>query len=170
MPRKHRIASPLMIAQQLTTVLATIEHADMTDARRELWNNAAVKAFNQLYDGIRIDREDDGTFIFPSRSRGGLAHHVNGTCSCEAAVEQHAPCWHRPAKAMALGVEQATFTSAAPPPPAPDCVYHCPHCAAPLHLRLEDEPACSAYLCCNPSCTFQMGRDWFELHVEAPHA
>jgi hypothetical protein len=141
-----------MLAQQLAAVLATIAHTPMTDARRELWNNAAVKAFNQLYDGIRIDRDDDGTFIFPSRSRGGLSHHVNGTCDCEAAVEQHAPCWHRPAKAMALGVEQATFTSAAPPPPAPEPQpYHCPHCASPMHAGLtpggED---CIA--CVNPAC------------------
>lgn len=133
MPRKHRIASARMLAHQLVNVLDTIERTTMTDERRELWNNAAVKAFNQLYEGIRFDREDDGTFIFPSRSRGGLAHHVNGTCDCEACVEQRAPCWHRPAKAMAIAVEQATFTTAAPPPPAPEPkLYHCPHCASPM--------------------------------------
>ena len=151
MPRKHRIASALMLAQQLAAVLATIERTKMTDERRELWNNAAVKAFNQLYDGIRIEREDDGTFIFPSRSRGGLAHHVNGTCSCEAAVEQHAPCWHRPAKAIALGVEQASFTTVAPllaPEPQP---YHCPHCASPMLAGLTPGGE-ECITCVNPAC------------------
>jgi hypothetical protein len=151
MPRKHRIASPLMVAHQLVIVLETIERTEMSEARRELWNNATVKAFNQLYEGIRVEREDDGTMIFPSRSRGGLSHYVNGTCSCEAAVEQQAPCWHRPAKAMVLGVEQASFTTAAPPPAAPDRVYHCPHCASPMLPTLTPGGE-DCIECVNPQC------------------
>lgn len=151
MPRKHRIASPRMLAQQLVAVFDSIERGDMTDARRELWNNAAVKAFNQLYEGIRIERDDDGTFLFPSRSRGGLVHHTNGTCDCEAAVEQHAPCWHRPAKAIALGVEQAAFTTAAPPPIADPPALHCPICAAPMLAALTPGGE-ESFACVNPKC------------------
>jgi hypothetical protein len=153
MPRKHRIASALMLAHQLVKVLETIEQKDMAEQRHELWNNAAVKAFNQLYEGIRFDRDDDGTFIFPSRSRSGLAHHVNGTCDCEAYADHSPPepCWHRPAKAMVLGAEQDTFAVPVPPPAPDPKPYHCPHCASPMLPALTPGGQ-DCIECVNPTC------------------
>lgn len=153
MPPKQRIASARILAQQLVNVLSTIERTEMNDQRRELWNNAAVKAFNQLYEGVRFDRDDSGTFTFPSRTRGGITHHVNGTCDCEACAEQRAPCWHRPAKAMVLGAERAMFVAAPEPPPAAEeqPAIHCPICAAPMLPALTPGGE-ESFACVNAKC------------------
>ena len=152
MPPRHRVASPLILARQLVNVLETLEHTNMDAQRHELWNNAAVKAFNQLYEGIRFDRGEDGLFTFPSRTRGGLVHHVNGVCDCEAAVEQHAPCWHRPAKAMVLSSEEAMFAVPVPPlAPEQQPAIHCPICAAPMLAALTPAGE-ECFECVNPTC------------------
>lgn len=116
-----RIAPPAIIAQAASALYAQCEQiAD--EERRQLAINAVTKAFNQLMDGVRIDREPDGTFVFPSRSRAGLSHHVNGVCDCEAWVDNKEPCWQRAGKQMVLIIEDAARPDpipTAPPPAAP---------------------------------------------------
>lgn len=119
MARKpQRIAPPAIIAQAAATLYAEIAATTaIADAERELFVNATTKAFNQLIDGVRFEREEDDTFVFPSRTRSGMAHRVNGTCDCEASAEQGQPCWHRAAKRLVLIIEAPP--SAAAPPSAP---------------------------------------------------
>ena len=165
----RRIAPPTLLARELVRAFEIIERAELDEQRREAWYNAARNAFNYLFDGIRFERLDDGSINFPSRSRGSAKqHNVNGACTCEAATEKLIPCWHRPGKGMIDGAERAMFTAPVAPPPVEQPAYHCPKCAAPLHLRQEDDPALDVYMCCNPRCSFQMSRDWFELYAEAP--
>lgn len=116
-----RIAPPAIIADAAATRYAQIT-ADPTipEAERELHVNAVTKAFNQLMDGVRFEREDDGTFVFPSRTRSGVSHRVNGACDCEAAAEQGQPCWHREAKCLVLIIEEGQVPAPAPiPTPGP---------------------------------------------------
>jgi hypothetical protein len=122
MARKpSRIAPPAIIADAASALYAQVAAcAAVSDEDRTLYENAITKAFAQLMDGVRFDREDDGTFVFPSRSRSGLAHRVNGTCDCEASAEQGQPCWHRAAKRLVLLVEYSTLPDPAPAAPVPD--------------------------------------------------
>jgi hypothetical protein len=117
-----RIAPPAIIAQAAATLYAQIAASPaIPDAERELYINATTKAWNQLMDGVKFEREDD-EFIFPSRTRAGMAHRVNGTCDCEASAEQGQPCWHRAAKKLVLIMEAPTTprpAAATPPPAAP---------------------------------------------------
>jgi hypothetical protein len=74
-----RVASPRIIADAAGVVCGWIEaSAKINERTRELWYNAVAKAFAQLMNGVRIDRNGDN-FIFPSRTRTGLAHRVNGS-------------------------------------------------------------------------------------------
>ena len=134
----QRIAPPAIIAQATSVLYVQIAaSAKITDAERHLWENAATKAFNQLMDGVRFTR--DGTdFIFPSRTRNGMAHRTNGTCDCEASTEQGHPCWHRAAKRLVLLIEDAT-ASTAPAAPAASAAP-----AAPAAPRGPGRPAAAS--------------------------
>ena len=121
--KPQRIAQPAIIAQAASALYGQIAaSAKITDAERHLWENAATKAFNQLMDGVRFTREGKD-FIFPSRTRSGISHRVNGTCDCEASTEQGHPCWHRAAKRLVLLIEDATAPAA---PVAPCLLYTSP--------------------------------------------
>lgn len=115
-----RIAPPHIIADAASALYAQIAGcASIADDARELYVSAVTKAFGQLVEGVRIDREGDD-FIFPSRTRAGLTHRVNGTCTCEAAAEQGQPCWHRAAKRLVLIIEGGQAPDPAPlPSPGP---------------------------------------------------
>jgi hypothetical protein len=158
--RPHRIASPdAVFAAAADLCRAISASARITDdAERDRWYNATTKAVTQLMDGVRIERQGDD-FIFPSRSRGGLAHRVNGTCDCEAAVEQRKPCWHRAAKKLVLVIEASEHAALDPEPEPDPQPYHCPRCAAPLHHRTD---GAEVYMCCNPRCNFQIAADLME--------
>lgn len=95
----RRIATPHQIYAVASIVSSYVEHCSaIADADRNRWFNAVAKATAQLLDGVRFEQDEEG-IIFPSRTRTGLAHHVNGTCDCEAA-EDGQPCWHRAAARM----------------------------------------------------------------------
>lgn len=131
MARKpQRIAPPAIIADAARALYGQVAASTgISDEDRTLYENAVTKAFAQLMEGVRFDREDDGTFVFPSRSRSGLAHRVNGTCDCEASAEQGQPCWHRAAKRLVLLIEDAT--RAEPAPAAPQLAEPQPQPVAP---------------------------------------
>src|SRR6266540_1630462 len=164
-----RVASPRIIADAVSAVCGWIEASDKIDARtRELWYNAIAKAYAQLMNGVRIDR-DGADFIFPSRTRTGLAHRVNGRCDCEACAEQHEPCWHRAAKWIVLLIEDCERDELIRPPVLQDHGYHCPRCGQDLFYRNDnDDEATAIYLCSNPRCPFQIGAQRFELYAERP--
>lgn len=142
-----RIAPASIIADAAAQLLATIERrSDLDEQRQARACNAVMKAVNQLYEGVNIVRDGDD-FIFPSRSRTGISHRVNGTCDCEAAAEQGQPCWHRAAKRLVLMVEEAQRADAGQPPddeglptsddaPLPeengDEPFPCPSCGSPM--------------------------------------
>lgn len=129
-----RIAPPAIIADAASALYAQIAASPgVSEADRPLWENAVTKAFVQLMDGVRFDREEDGTFVFPSRSRAGLAHFVNGTCDCEATAEQGQPCWHRAAKRLVMIIEEGARPdpTAAAAPRAPVQAAPAPTPAAP---------------------------------------
>jgi hypothetical protein len=110
--KPQRIAPPAIIAEAASALYAQIAASPtIDDAERPLWENAVTKAFNQLIEGVRFERNEDD-FIFPSRTRSGMAHHVNGVCDCEASAEQGQPCWHRAAKRLVLIMEQPKATPA----------------------------------------------------------
>src|SRR5947207_1569334 len=93
--KPKRVASPSIIADAVSAVSGWIEASTKIDERtRELWYNAIAKAYAQLMNGVRIDRAG-ADFIFPSRTRTGLTHHVNGRCDCEAEEKGKVICWHR---------------------------------------------------------------------------
>lgn len=117
--RPKRIAAPAIIADAASALYAQCDA--MQDAKlKGLAINAITKAFTQLMDGVRFDKDEaTGDFIFPSRSRSGLAHRVNGTCDCEAAEEKR-PCWHRAARRLIEMIEQHEWDTLVQPPPADD--------------------------------------------------
>ena len=152
--KPKRIAPPSMIAQQLVTAFTAIEETDkLNEEQRERYFNAATKAFCQLMDGVRFTVEEDGTFVFPSRSRTGLAHQVNGKCDCEAAVEQKKICWHRVAKKLIELTEQADRAANHTPPLATEeqPALHCPICAAPMVAALTPGGE-ECFECVNRKC------------------
>ena len=136
--KPQRIAPPAIIAQATSVLYVQIAACSkVSDENRHLYENAVTKAFNQLMDGVRFTRE--GTdFIFPSRTRNGLSHRVNGTCDCEASSEQGHPCWHRAAKRLVLLIEDAT-ASTAPAAPAASAAP-----AAPAAPRGPGRPAAAS--------------------------
>jgi len=143
-----------MIAQQLVIAFGAIETSDrLNDEQRERYFNATVKAFTQLMDGVRFNIEEDGTYMFPSRSRTGLAHHVNGKCDCEAAAEQKKICWHRVARKLIELTEQADRDANLSPPLAIEeqPAIHCPICAAPMLPSLTPAGE-ECFECVNAQC------------------
>lgn len=159
-----RIAPPSMIADALASLLAQIErNPKLSEKQRELAYNAAVKAFNQLFEGVSFTRNGD-EFVFPSRSRSGIAHHINGACDCEAG-EEGDPCWHRAAKREILMVEEAQQADASLPPDAeglhmcPDApplncdpaFITCPSCGGPMHWAVTPGRE-ECIECFNPRC------------------
>jgi hypothetical protein len=122
--KPKRVARPSIIADAASTLLAQVEISRrISDAERDRWTNAVAKAFAQLIDGVRFE-QDGENMIFPSRTRSGLSHRVNGICDCEAA-EDGMPCWHRAAKRMIeliIDAEQATLVI---PPNAPPFCGRC---------------------------------------------
>jgi hypothetical protein len=107
---KHvdRIALPRVIADAASALFARYEH--LGEPQRSLHWNAVMKAFNQLYDGVKMDLDIEAKqIVFPSRTRTGVAHrvtvdldHGQHTCTCEAHAEQEQPCWHVAAANLAL--------------------------------------------------------------------
>lgn len=166
MARKvQRIAPPSMIADAVACLLARIErNPKLNEEQRELKCNAVVKAFNQLYDGVRFTRNGD-EFVFPSRTRSGLSHRVNGVCECEAAAEQGQPCWHCAAKYLILVVEEAQQPDAGQPPdeeglltsedaPLPDDDLPriaCPTCDSPMRWAITPGGE-ECVECLSPKC------------------
>jgi len=152
--KPKRIAPPSMIAQQLVAAFSAIETSDkLNEEQRERYFNAAVKAFTQLMDGVRFDIQEDGTYKFPSRSRTGLPHYVNGKCDCESAVDQKKICWHRFAKKLIELTEQADRDANHTPPLAVEeqPAIHCPICAAPMIPALTPGGE-ECFECVNPQC------------------
>lgn len=99
MATRNRIAQPHQIYSVASVISSSIEQCTrIADAERDRWFNALAKASAQLLEGVRFEQDDTG-FVFPSRTRTGIAHHVNGNCDCEAA-EDGQPCWHRAAAKM----------------------------------------------------------------------
>jgi hypothetical protein len=139
--KPKRVARPSIIADAASTLLAQVEISRrISDAERDRWTNAVAKAFAQLIDGVRFE-QDGNNMIFPSRTRSGLSHRVNGICDCEAA-EGGMPCWHRAAKRMIeliIEAEQATLIT---PPNAPPS---CGRCGTGMFEQAGRQicPACS---------------------------
>lgn len=99
MATRNRIAQPHQIYSVASVISSSIEQCSrIADTERDRWFNALAKASAQLMEGVRFEQDANG-FTFPSRSRSGIAHHVNGCCDCEAA-EDGQPCWHRAAAKM----------------------------------------------------------------------
>jgi hypothetical protein len=157
--KPNRIAPASIIADAASALLAQIESLPrLDDKQRSLACNAVVKAFNQLYEGINIARDGD-LFIFPSRTRSGMSHSVNGVCDCEAGAEKQQPCWHRAAKRLVLMVEEYVAEQDGLPtseqPPAPQqpnkSAILCPACGSAMAHTLTPggEPAIE---CVNRKC------------------
>jgi hypothetical protein len=119
--KPKRVAAPRLIFDAASALAGQVEaSSQIDDANRDRWYNAIAKATGQLMDGTRYEITGD-EMVFPSRTRSGLSHRVNGVCDCEAG-EQGDPCWHRAAKrmiAMIAEVEQVTVVT--PPDAPPQC-------------------------------------------------
>jgi hypothetical protein len=89
----------------------------IADTQRDRWYAALTKAVGQLMDGIQVERHGD-EMTFPSRTRSGISHHVDGHCTCEAG-EKGDPCWHRAARQLILLLEDAQKDDILPPPHPP---------------------------------------------------
>jgi SWIM zinc finger len=138
--RPKRIAAPRLIFDAASALVGQVEASGrIDDDDRDRWYNAITKAAGQLMDGTRFEQDGDD-LLFPSRTRSGIAHRVNGTCTCEAG-EKGDPCWHRAAKrmiALIVDVERTTLID------LPDVPPSCPRCGAELFERNGRQicPAC----------------------------
>lgn len=115
-PAPQRVARPYRLAAASALAAQVAAHPAIPADQRHRWVNTITQAFNQLIEGVHFEREPDGAFLFTSRSRSGVAHRVNGRCSCEAA-DEGAPCWHRAARRMVLWIKAGGIGEA--PAPAP---------------------------------------------------
>jgi len=141
--KPQRIAPPAIIADAASALYGQVDASSgINEEQRPLWVNAVTKAFNQLVEGVRFERQHDGTFVFPSRTRSGVAHRVNGVCDCEATAEQGQPCWHRAAKRLVLLVEkqQSDVASRADQPlHDPDLVEHAAIPATGKYMMIDPD-------------------------------
>lgn len=139
--KPKRIAAPRLIFDAASVLASHVEaNARIDDADRDRWYNAITKATGQLMDGVRYEIADDD-LIFPSRSRSGISHRVNGTCDCEAG-EKGDPCWHRAAKRIIALITDAERVTLITPPDAPP---HCGRCGAAMFEQAGRQicPACT---------------------------
>lgn len=138
--RPKRISAPRLIFDAASALAGQVEvTARIDDDDRDRWYNAITKAVGQLMDGVRYEVAGD-ELIFPSRTRSGVSHRVNGTCSCEAA-ERGDPCWHRAARRMIALIEDVERDTLVTPPPAPP---QCARCGTAMFERGGRQicPAC----------------------------
>ena len=134
-----RIALPRLIFDAASAIAGQVEaHPRIPENQKDRWYNALMKATGQLMDGVRFEHSSEET-VFPSRTRSGLSHRVNGYCTCEAA-ENGAVCWHRAARAMIILVEDVERVTLIEPPQAPPA---CPRCNTDLFVH-EQRLICPA--------------------------
>jgi len=125
--RPKRIAPPRIIADAASALYGQIDLMK-DEEQRARYINAITKAFNQLMDGVRFEKHDDGTYAFPSRTRNGKNHHVNGTCDCEAS-EGGNVCWARAARRLIEMIAEVERSCLMTPPDAPP---QCGRCGAAM--------------------------------------
>jgi hypothetical protein len=158
--KPKRVAAPRVIYDAASALAGQVEASTRIDDDRDRWYNAIAKAASQLMDGVRFEQDGDD-MIFPSRSRSGISHRVNGVCTCEAWTERRQPCWHRAAAKIIVMIEDAERRQMAPPPAPLTPAYRCIHCGSPT------EPDDEHFVCLNRACGRAMSIELFEL-LDAP--